>query len=63
VNVKQFIGEFHREESAQDSLEYAMVLAAVLAAVVVGTNSLSDTVTTKLMKINKGIRHEVRKVL
>jgi Flp pilus assembly pilin Flp len=61
--LKDFISEFHREESGQDMPEYAIVLAAVLAAVVAGMHSLSRAVATKLMKIDKEIRHEIRKAL
>ncbi len=52
---KQFISKFHREESGQDMLEYALVLAAVLAVVVTGSGTLSGTITAELAKINTAI--------
>ena len=52
MTFKQFVSQFHREESGQDMLEYAMVLLAVLAAVVAGTSSLSTTISTELGLIN-----------
>ena len=36
MRFMQFVSQFHREESGQDMLEYALVLAAVLTAVVAG---------------------------
>lgn len=55
MTFKQFIGKFHREESGQDMLEYALVLVAVLAVVVAGSGTLSGTITTELGKINTAI--------
>ena len=55
MTFKQFVSQFHREESGQDMLEYALVLAAVLAAVVTGTTTLSGTIATELGKINTAI--------
>jgi len=52
MTFTQFISNFHREESGQDMLEYALVLAAVLAAVVLGSTSLSNTISAELLKIN-----------
>ncbi len=63
MTFKRSIRVFHREESGQDMLEYALVLAAVSAAVVVGTESLSDTVSKELAKIDREIRNDVRKIL
>jgi len=37
----QFISKFHREESGQDLVEYALVLVAVAAAVFAGNQSLA----------------------
>jgi Flp pilus assembly pilin Flp len=48
----QFVREFHREESGQDMLEYALVLAAVLTAVVAGNSSLSSTIGSELTNID-----------
>ncbi len=55
MTFKQFVSQFHREESGQDMLEYALVLAAVLAAVVTGTTTLAGTINTELGKINTAI--------
>ena len=63
MRFKRFISVFHREESGQDMLEYALVLAAVAAIVVSGTDSLSDRVSKELAKIDREIRNNVRKVL
>jgi Flp pilus assembly pilin Flp len=52
MRFMQFVSQFHREESGQDMLEYALVLAAVLAAVVTGSNTLSGTITDALNIIN-----------
>jgi Flp pilus assembly pilin Flp len=51
MTLMQIVGNFHREESGQDMLEYALVLAAVLAAVVVGSGSLQTTISTELSNI------------
>ena len=51
MTFKQFISKFHREESGQDMLEYALVLAAVLAVVVTGSTTLSGTIGTELTNI------------
>ena len=55
MTFNQFISNFHREESGQDMLEYALVLAAVLAVVVTGSGTLSNTITSELSKINSAI--------
>ncbi len=55
MRFERFFSEFHREESGQDMLEYAMVLLAVLAAVVAGTTTLSATIATELTNINAAI--------
>jgi Flp pilus assembly pilin Flp len=55
MNFIKFISKFHREESGQDLLEYALVLAAVLAAVVTGSGSLATTITNMFGKINSKI--------
>ena len=55
MTFKQFISNFHREESGQDMLEYALVLAAVLAAVVVGSSTLSTTIASAMATINTRI--------
>ena len=56
MRFMQFVSQFHREESGQDMLEYALVLAAVLTAVVAGSTTLSGTITTALGTINTKIQ-------
>jgi Flp pilus assembly pilin Flp len=55
----QFVSQFHREESGQDMLEYALVLAAVLTAVVTGSGTLSTTIADALDTINTRIQTAV----
>jgi len=55
MRFMQFLSQFHREESGQDMLEYALVLAAVLAAVVLGSGTLSTTIGDALTTINARI--------
>ena len=59
MTFKGFLSQFHREESGQDMLEYALVLAAVLAAVVSGSGTLSTTISTALNSINAKIQNSV----
>ena len=56
MRFMQFVSQFHREESGQDMLEYALVLAAVLSAVVAGSTTLTGTITTALGTINTNIQ-------
>jgi Flp pilus assembly pilin Flp len=46
-----FIEKFHREDSGQDMLEYALVLLAVLVAVVAGSTNLASVISTELSTI------------
>src|ERR1041385_8237021 len=55
----QFVSQFHREESGQDLLEYALVLAAVLLAAVAGSSPLSGTISNALSTINTRIQSTV----
>ena len=55
MTFERFFSKFHREESGQGMLEYALVLAAVLAIVVTGSTTLSATITSELTKINNVI--------
>jgi len=57
----QFISKFHREESGQDLLEYALVLLAVLAAVVTGSANLATDIATGLTSINTKIQAAIGK--
>lgn len=56
MKLFQLVRNFHREESGQDLLEYALVLAAILAAVVAGSSSLAGDITTALSNINVRIQ-------
>ena len=51
----RFVARFHREQSGQDMLEYALVLLAVLAAVVTGSSTLSGTITSESTAIDTKI--------
>jgi Flp pilus assembly pilin Flp len=57
MRFMQFVSQFHREESGQDMLEYALVLAAVLTAVVGGSSTLQNTISTALNTINGNIQN------
>jgi Flp pilus assembly pilin Flp len=56
MRFMQFVSQFHREESGQDMLEYALVLFAVLSAVIAGSTTLSTTITDALGTINGNIQ-------
>jgi Flp pilus assembly pilin Flp len=51
----QFVREFHREESGQDMLEYALVVVAVVGAVVAGSTSLAADLGSDLAKVDADI--------
>jgi Flp pilus assembly pilin Flp len=51
MEFKRFISKFHREESGQDLLEYALVIFAVLTAVIAGSTSLESEIATSLTTI------------
>jgi Flp pilus assembly pilin Flp len=51
----QFVNQFHKEESGQDLLEYALVLLAIAAAAVVGSNSLASTLSSAISSLNTKI--------
>ena len=55
MRFTRFFSQFHREESGQDMLEYALVLLAVLAAVVSGSTTLAGTIATELGNIDAAI--------
>ena len=56
MNFVQFISKFHKEESGQDLVEYALVLIAVATGVLAGSATLSTDfgvwMTTLNGKIN-----------
>ena len=52
MKLVQMLNKFHKEESGQDLLEYALVLAAVLAAVVLGSSSLGSTIASALVVLD-----------
>jgi Flp pilus assembly pilin Flp len=47
----EFVREFHREESGQDLLEYALVLVAVVGAVLAGSATLATDLTADLAAV------------
>ena len=56
MRVLEMVKTFHREESGQDLLEYALVLAAVLLAVVAGSGSLGSTISNAIVTLNGRIQ-------
>ena len=62
MRFMQFVSQFHREESGQDMLEYALVLAAVLAAVVTGSGNLSTTISDAMGTLNTKISDKIATV-
>jgi Flp pilus assembly pilin Flp len=56
MSFVQFIRKFHREESGQDLVEYALVLVAIASGVFAGSASLAadfaNWMTTLNTKIN-----------
>jgi Flp pilus assembly pilin Flp len=55
MRFAQFVNQFHKEESGQDLLEYALVLLAVAAAAVVGSSSLASTIRSAIATLNTKI--------
>jgi Flp pilus assembly pilin Flp len=55
MKLPEFISQFHREESGQDMLEYALVLLAVLAAVVSGSTTLQSIISGELTAISTAL--------
>ena len=55
MRFAQFVNQFHKEESGQDLLEYALVLLAIAAAAVVGSSSLASTVKSAIGTLNTKI--------
>jgi Flp pilus assembly pilin Flp len=46
MNFVQLISKFHKEESGQDLVEYALVLIAVASGVIAGSATLSGDFST-----------------
>jgi Flp pilus assembly pilin Flp len=57
--MKRMMLEFHKEESGQDLLEYALVLAAVLAAVVTGSHNLANDISSAIDALNTKIGNAI----
>jgi Flp pilus assembly pilin Flp len=49
------MSKFHREESGQDLVEYALVLIAVASGVLVGSSTLSTDFGVWMTKLNTKI--------
>ena len=58
----KFISKFHREESGQDLVEYALVLAAVATAVVAGSATLSTDIANAMTTLNTKIQNALNGV-
>jgi Flp pilus assembly pilin Flp len=59
MHLGPLVRTFHREESGQDLLEYALVLAAVLVAIVSGSSNLASLLSSSLGAINLRIQSAV----
>jgi len=62
MTFQQFISKFHREESGQDLVEYALVLAAVATAVVAGSATLSADIANAMTTLNTKIQNALNGV-
>jgi len=62
MTFTQFISKFHREESGQDLVEYALVLAAVATAVVAGSATLSADIANAMTTLNTKIQNALNGV-
>ena len=62
MTFTQFISNFHREESGQDLVEYALVLAAVATAVVAGSATLSADLANAMTTLNTKIQNALNGV-
>jgi Flp pilus assembly pilin Flp len=60
--IQKVISHFHKDESGQDLLEYALVLAAVLAAVVTGSQTIAGVITNAMTHLDTVITGTVAKV-
>ncbi|HXH66343.1 MAG TPA: hypothetical protein VNI81_04030 [Candidatus Limnocylindrales bacterium] len=57
MTFKAFISKFHREESGQDLVEYALVLVAVATGVVAGSATLAGDFATWMGSLNTKINN------
>jgi len=55
MNFIQFISTFHKEESGQDLVEYALVLIAVATGVLAGSATLSSDFGVWMTKLQTKI--------
>ena len=62
MNFIQFVREFHKGESGQDLVEYALVLAAVATAVVAGSVTLSADIAAAMTTLNTKIQNALNGV-
>jgi pilus assembly protein Flp/PilA len=52
---QQFVSKFHREESGQDLVEYALVLVAVATGVIAGSSTLATDFGNWMATLNTKI--------
>jgi pilus assembly protein Flp/PilA len=62
MTFTQLIGRFHRDESGQDLVEYALVLAAVATGVVAGSATLSTDLANAMTTLNTKIQNALNGV-
>ena len=56
MKLIRILREFSREETGQDTLEYAMVLVAVLAAVSAGSDPLAKAISHEMKRLMTDIK-------
>ena len=47
----QFVNQFHKEESGQDLIEYALIAALIAVAAIAGMQSLAGKINTEFSKV------------
>ncbi|OLB28973.1 MAG: Flp family type IVb pilin [Acidobacteria bacterium] len=57
MSFVQFIRKFHREESGQDLVEYALVLVAIASGVFAGSASLAADFANWMTTLNTTINN------
>jgi Flp pilus assembly pilin Flp len=60
MNGRQFVSSLHKDESAQDLLEYALVLATVLTAIVAGSDAIANVISSALSGLGSRITSVVQ---